>query len=258
MAGFSTLTAKLKPQEVIRVIDHLHALFDEIYSSKEIFIMERNSDGCTAVSGLVETLLEETRVRDGSLSSVDSSYGSEFNLTDFETNKYYSRTKKSQLKSNQLDSEDLKTASYFATLLATSALNLMSSSSKIRIPLEEVSHLQLRIALHSGPCSAGILGLQAGLNSSRIPQFKVLGPSVIYTSNLCRTGLALQIRVSKQCKYLLEHSGDFIFERCPDYLAWDNRKPIESYWLVGKTDLHIKLPSLDLAIPLESYGDIDI
>ena len=234
---------------------------DEAYSGyKEIFIMERNSDGCTAVSGLVESLLEEKCTREGSISSLslaDSSYGSEYDILDHgrEENKV---SKQRQDKEATIHG-NMKTASHFANILATSVLNLMSASSKINIPFEGQKQLQLRIAMHSGPCSAGILGLQTAQGSSRIPQFKLLGgPTVRHVNNLCRSGLALQIRVSKQCKDLLLCSGEFLFERCPDYTGGTSLKPIESYWLVGKTGLQIKLPSLDLAISLSDYDDLEI
>lgn len=221
--------------------------------------MERSSDTCTAVAGLVDTLLEVKPFGDDSLSSLslaDSSYGSENNLLDFD-NERNRLTNRPHLKQNESATAGLKTASYYANHLATAVLNLMSASSKVSIPLAK--QLQLRIALHSGPCSAGVLGLQTALGSSRIPQFKLVGPSVRHVNSLCRTGLALQIRVSKQCKDLLsqEEEEGFHFERCPDYVAWANRKPIESYWLVGKRNLPIKLPSLDLAISLSDYEDTD-
>lgn len=273
VVGFSQLVERLKPKETIRVIDHLHALMDEAYRSDDIFMMERDSDGCAAVAGLTESLMEEIRLREDSFSSLslaDSSYGSENYLLDFDKNP----PKKSPKKPRGTDHEhghkniehrhrhnsknQLKTASYFAGQMATAVLTLMSSSSKVHIPLLGRKQLQLRIAIHSGPCSAGVLGLQSTLGANRIPQFKLFGPAVRQAESLCRTGLALQIRVSKSCKDLLSHTNEFQFERCPDYQTWANHKPIESYWLVGRSTLPVTLPSLDLAISLSDYEDIYI
>lgn len=263
MVGFSQLAERLKPKELIRVIDHLHALMDEAYRNDHIFIMERSSDGCTAASGLAETLLEERHLRDDSFSSLaDSSYGSENYLLDFDKNPPKSKQKPNvanrEFPGKNNSKSQIKTASYFASQIATAVLTLISSSSKVHIPLLGRKQLQLRVGLHSGPCSAGVLGLQSVAGANRIPQFKLLGPTLRHAESLCRTGLALQIRVSKRCKELLSHDHDFQFERCPDYLAWANRKPIESYWLVGKSSLPMKLPSLDLAVPLSDYEDTDI
>lgn len=258
MVGFSLLVERLKPKEMIRIIDHLHALIDEAYHTEDVFIMERNSDGCTAAAGLTENLLEERRLRDASDSSIslaDSSYGSENYLLDFD--------KKPPAKTRERAQDDVytntKTASYYASQLASGVLALLSSSSKIHVPILGRKQLQLRVGLHSGPCSAGVIGLQSTLGANRQPQFKLLGPTVRHAVSLCHTGLALQIRVSKPCKELLSRcSDDFQFERCPDYLAWASRKPIESYWLVGRSSLPVKLPSLDLAFSLSDYEDTDV
>lgn len=268
VVGFSILVTSLKPQEVIRIIDHLHALTGEAYSSEEIFVMERSSDNCTAVAGLTDNLLEEKSLKDDSLSSLslaDSSYGSQNYLLDVGTETYsHTRHLKDKQKHNdgcqksskQTTLRTPKTAYYYASRLATAVLNLLSASSKVNIPMEGRKQLQLRVALHSGPCLAGVQGLQTALGSNRIPHFKLMGPTVRHVSSLCRSGLALQIRVSKDCKDLLSRDEEFLFERCPDYVVWANRKPIESYWLVGKRNLPLKLPSLDLAISLSDYEDM--
>ena len=99
--------------------------------------------------------------------------------------------------------------------------------------------------------SAWIIGLQtSGGSGSRIPHYKLFGLSLSHTQNLCMTGLALQIRVSKSCQELLASTGLFHFERCPDYTMWSARRPIESFWLVGREGMELTLPSLDLALPL--------
>ena len=111
-----------------------------------------------------------------------------------------------------------------------------------------------------GSCSAGVIGLQTsgGSDGSRIPHYKLFGLSLSHTRNLCLTGLALQIRVSKPCQELLASAGQFQFERCPDYTMWSARRPIESYWLVGREGMELTLPSLELALPLTEYDDTHI
>ena len=54
---------------------------------------------------------------------------------------------------------------------------------------------------------------------------------------------------------LLASAGQFQFERCPDYTMWSARRPIESYWLVGREGMELTLPSLELALPLTEYDD---
>jgi len=231
---------------MIQIVDHLHAISKEVFSSKDIFIMERNSDCCVAVSGLVDTLLEEKAMNDDSLSMTDSSYGSESHL--LESNEQ----RMPQKGQTPEESSEVKSASYYAAHLADAVLNFMSASSKIHVPLKGRKQLQLRIALHSGPSLAGVQGLQTVSGLSQVPHFKLMGPAVRHVSSLCCSGLALQTRVSKECKGLLSQDGDFEFERRPDYLSWANSKPIESYWLVGKHNMALKLPSLNLAISSHS------
>lgn len=253
VVGFSALTARLQPQQVVTIVDHLHAIIDEAYSTRDIFIMEQSSDGCTAVSGLAEIAPEEQSGTTSPVSMTDSSYGSELDL-----NEQTTKTLKTVEKVPAPVSEMNKPASYYASLLATASLKLMSLSTRVVVPSSENKQLQLRIALHSGPCSAGVVGLPTSAGATCIPHYKLFGPTVKHTNNLCTSGLALQIRVSKQCRDLLVSAGGFRFERCPDYLMWARRKPIESYWLVGREELPLILPSLDQALSLSEYEDIEI
>lgn len=241
---------------MIEVIDHFQALIDETFTDKDIFIMERTSDGFIAASGMNDTVCMDQRNQLVSpVSMTDSSYGSEVDFDIEWTARERPLTDKEQ---PLLPDKPPSAASYTATL-ATAVLKLMSSSSRIKVPAPENSQLQLRIALHSGPCSGGVVGLQtSAAGHSHIPHYKLFGPTLRYTSNLCHSGLALQIRVSKQCRDLLNQVGGFTFERSPDFMTWDCAQPIESYWLIGKEGLQLKLPPLDCAISLANYDDLII
>lgn len=228
--------------------------------------MERTSDGCIAASGLVEVAQsQEVDAKEerpsgtiSPLSMTDSSYGSE---VDLDWKDPHASSKKDSPTKPKSDNglQASRPPSYYAAVIATAALKLMSYSTQVQVPgSSENRQLQLRIALHSGPCSAGVVGLQTSAGTTRIPHYKLFGPTLKYTSNLCATGLSLQIRVSKQCRDLLHSAGGFNFERCPDYLMWSSRKPVESFWLVGKEGLALKLPSLDKALSLSEYGDIAV
>ena len=125
-----------------------------------------------------------------------------------------------QVKLNaQTESYLQNTPQHFASVLATAALQLMSNSALVEIPHSDNHQLQLRISLYSGPCSAGVVSLQTSRGSgAHIPHYKLFGLSLGHTQNLCMTGLALQVRVSKSCQELLASTGWFKFERCPDYI----------------------------------------
>lgn len=252
------MSSTLNPKELINIVDHLQALVDEAFSNKDIFIMERTSDGCIAVSGLDESAIIENPTRAlSSLSMTDSSYGSELDFLVNETSNSTDDYGGVMAKLKESTEPEQKYAHHYAETLAISALKLLSDSSKINVPIHDNKQLQLRIALHSAPCSGGVVGLQTNTLASHIPHYKLFGAPLRYTSNLCRTGLALQIRVSKTCKELLAKCKGFSFERCPDYMMWETRKPIESYWLLGKDGMITKLPSIDCAIPLSEYEDVE-
>ena len=259
IAGFSSLASRLRPGEVVRIIDHFHTLVDEAFTHPDIFLMERSSSGCVAACSLVEgTGGVAERPRSGAesqLSMTDSSYGSVPDLNE-ETETWRHCTTPSKHIHQQLpdskhihqpsnlhsqrSSDSQRSPQYFASVLATAALTLMSNTAQIEIPNSEENG-----RLHSGPCSAGVIGLQtAGGNSSRIPHYKLFGVSLGHTRSLCLSGLALQIRVSKPCQELLASTGVFQFERYPDYTMWCSRRAIESFWLVGKKGIELSLPSL--------------
>ena len=255
----------MQPHEIVTLVNHIQAIIDEAFKEKEIFIMERSSDGCIAATGLINqpkpdhsklTTRSQTMTP---ISQIDSSYGSEV-LMDQYSPKHRTKTPSSQISAPSEKGQNMiiqsKTSAYFAGLLATGALKLMSLSATVKIPQQDQHQLQLRIGLHSGSCSAGVIGLQTVSGALRIPHYKIFGPAVNMTKLLCSTGLALQIRVSKSCWQLLTDIGGYHFERCPDFMTWNGQKPLESYWLVGQEDYEFPLPSLDQAISLSNYDDI--
>ena len=193
------------------MIDHLHALIDETFTHPDIFLMERTSSGCIAASGLVEAYPETQRSgAESQLSMTDSSYGSVTDLNDAKQQETHSIMPTKPLLHQQQGSDAQSSPQYF---IATAALQLMSASTQINIPRSESRQLQLGIALHSGPSSTGVISLQTAAGVSRIPHYKLFGRSLKYTHNLCMTGLALQIRVSKPCQELLASTNLFHFER---------------------------------------------
>lgn len=266
VVGFARLCNQLQPHEVVSVVDSVQAIIDKTFTHKDIFIMERRSDGCIAASGLIDCKHHQLHgnkppSRDSLVitpfSMADSSYGSQLELEDLE--EYKDEFKHSVTKQRTVNKENQP--HYYASLLATAALKMMSLSIAVEIPptLRATNkQLQLRIALHSGPVSAGVIGLQTIAGAIRVPHYKLFGVTVSTTQKLCSTSLALQVRVSKSCRDLLVQAGGFKFERCPDFMMWSTGKPIESYWLVGKEDEELNQPSLDLAVSLSEYEDIEM
>ena len=267
MVNFSSLASVLKPQDTVSIIDQLQAIIDAALTNEEVFIMERHTDGCIAVSGLVEykemTTLDQKNKKDlysrqsrllTPLSLTDSSYESELGDYDRPSSSTRTKTPLEVLAKNQ--SASSHPPFYYASILATSLLKLMGLVTTMQIQGGKQEHLQLRIAMHSGPCSAGIINLQTTTGTVRIPHYKLFGSTLHHTKRLCLSGLALQIRVSKQCHKLLIDAGGFKFERCPDFVSHKGERPVESYWLVGAQDFQYPLPSLDQALSLSDYDDL--
>ena len=66
--------------------------------------------------------------------------------------------------------------------------------------------------------SAGVVGLQtSGGSGAHIPHYKLFGLSLGHTQDLCMTGLALQVRVSKSCQELLASTG---LRACLSHSGW--------------------------------------
>ena len=223
------------------MLDKLYARVDATFNDSSIVILDRSSDTCTAASGLVEHYY----------SSSSSDIKIHIQKTDDSVDDLKSRVSAEDQSDEDIQMSSGELPENYAALLASSCLRLMSSITPIKVPNKRDFILQLRIALHSGPCSAGAIGLHS---EHHIPKYRLFGPTVTRAHWLRSSGLALQIRVSCQTRELLERKGGFKFERCPDYRLHSRNEIVESYWLVGMDSQDVKLPSLERAIPLTSYS----
>ena len=234
VVGFSRLVESLPPRDVVTIVDHLHVVIDEALANPNIFIMNRHSGGCTAVCGLC----------------MQSDYGQS--------------QAPGKVSAASDDHHSLRCIQQ-AVVLATAALKLMTLSSRVAVPQalpkdEETEGelvqplLQLRIALHSEKVMGGIVGLNqsANVDLHRVLKYMLFGPAVDYIRLLCSTGLALQIRISRECHQLLKKDGTFAMEKSPD-VHRSNGQVIETYWLLRKKGLEIEAPPLEAAIPLTEY-----
>lgn len=268
VVGFSSLVSQLPPHDVINLVDHIHAIIDDAFSDKRIFLMERSSDSCLAVCGITKAEDESDNIHGFQVSTTRNDTSTPVSVTDscYETGDeavsshenlhHHAKTYSSDLKRSMFASKKISDASQNAALVAVGALQLMSMSTQVKIPDKPDFHLQIRIALHSGDCLGGIVGLQTVEGSRQVPKYKLFGSTVKEAQSLCTSGLALQIRVSKSCRDLLQHHGGFHFERCPDRTPCHSKTLTESYWLLGKNGLPLKMPTLDDALSLSSYDNL--
>lgn len=239
------MSSYLKPHEAVSLIDHIQAIIDESFNDNEIFVMERFADGCIAASGLVTH-----QIKPDSISHYHT-------VTSFDISENHHSTPNISPKVSQASITATKNYSYYASLIALGALKLLSLSTTIKIPQLSNHQLQLRVGLHSGSCSAGVITLQTIVGAVHVPHYKLFGPTINLTKRLCSTSLALQIKVSQACWDLLTTFGGFKFERCPDFMTCgSNLEQIESYWLIGHEGYNFPLPSIDSAVSLSNYEDI--
>ena len=262
VVNFSTLTSLLTPKDAITLIDQIQAAIDECLSHHDIFIMDRHADGCVAVCGMID--YQEAGRNDtadsGRYTEIGTSVSQADSLYDSEIAHNATPIAKNQKQTFDAESPSVQASIppwSYASTLAMSVLKLMSISTDIHMPLvgKHQQQLQLRIAMNAGSCNSGIVNLQTTTGTLRIPHYKLFGQTISDTAQLCSSGLALQIRVTKQCHKLLMNAGGFRFERCPDFYS-NAGKPVESYWLIGAEEFNYCLPSLDCAVSLSSYDDL--
>ena len=268
VVGFSSLVSDLSPHEVINLVDHIHAIIDDAFSDKTIFLMERTSDSCTAVCGITQTedesdkAVAQSRQISGRydtktpMSLTDSCYETGDEVFDSHEIYQHGKPNSSDLHRDVVTSKKSVNSSKNAAILAVGAIQLMSMSTQVKIPSKPDYRLQMRVALHAGDCLGGIVGLQIAEGSRQVPKYKLFGPTMKEAQNLCASGLALQIRVSKACRDLLKQHGGFHFERCPDQVSWQKKTLTESYWLLAKDGLPLKMPVLDDALSLSVYDNL--
>ena len=177
--NFSKLSSLLSPLDMITLLDKIHIAVASAFSDQSVYVMERTSERCLAVSGLVDYVEE---------------------------------------RSNKHKSADANLPHLYAAKLATASLKLLSNMSAVKVPKYPRSMLQLRVALHSGASQGGVVGLQ-NISLLQIPHYHIFGPAIDFTRYLASTGLPLQIRISSACHQLLSSDRSFVFERCPDFTA---------------------------------------
>ncbi|XP_070568265.1 atrial natriuretic peptide receptor 1-like isoform X2 [Ptychodera flava] len=133
----------------------------------------------------------------------------------------------------------VRNGSRHAAQIANMALKLLSSLLTFEIRHLPNVQLQLRIGAHSGPVVGGVVGL-------KMPRYCLFGDTVNTASRMESTGLALRIHLSSTTARILLKEGNFILEERGEISA-KGKKPIKTYWLLGRTDMEIPLPSLTRA-----------
>ncbi|XP_077977730.1 atrial natriuretic peptide receptor 2-like [Glandiceps talaboti] len=127
-----------------------------------------------------------------------------------------------------------------AAEIATMVLELLSSLVCFEIRHMPGRQLQLRIGAHTGPVVTGVVGL-------KMPRYCIFGDTVNTASRMESSGLALRVNLSYTTAKILLDLGNFILEERGE-ISVKGKKPIKSYWLLGRTDKEYTLPDLSRAL----------
>ncbi|XP_017491696.1 PREDICTED: atrial natriuretic peptide receptor 2-like [Rhagoletis zephyria] len=109
--------------------------------------------------------------------------------------------------------------------IAMLAFEMLDTVAKYKIKHLPKTKLRLRIGLHSGPVSAGVVGL-------KMPKYLVFGETVSTAQKMEASGEPMRIHVSKTCKEVLDSFGMFQFsERSGEGVDVGGKVSIKTYWL---------------------------
>eukprot|EP00977_Amphora_coffeiformis_P020550 scaffold8371_cov199-Amphora_coffeaeformis.AAC.3 len=122
-----------------------------------------------------------------------------------------------------------------ATIMARFALACLDTVGVLTRQLEvtlgpDTGDLQVRIGLHSGPVTAGVLRGERA-------RFQLFGDTMNTTARLESTGRAGRIHVSEETAVLLREAGKerWLVERA-DRVYAKGKGALKTYWLVGEND----------------------
>ncbi|KAK2169344.1 hypothetical protein LSH36_11g13072 [Paralvinella palmiformis] len=115
-----------------------------------------------------------------------------------------------------------------ATEMCSLALDIAERVSRLVIPHMLDRKLELRIGIHTGPVTAGIL-------VGHRPRYHLFGNTVKIASQMESTGLRNRIQISDTTRKYLEEEGGFVCEEKEEQVDG-----MTTHWLIGKNDIDIE------------------
>ncbi|KAK9512964.1 hypothetical protein O3M35_001263 [Rhynocoris fuscipes] len=132
----------------------------------------------------------------------------------------------------------LRNGNCHAGEIASMSLDLLNAVKNYKIAHRPNETLKLRIGIHTGPVVAGVVGLT-------MPRYCLFGDTVNTASRMESNGEPLKIHISQQCCNSLQKLGGYIIHP-RGIINMKGKKPVQTYWLVGATDIAIKSREVDL------------
>ncbi|XP_045535787.1 guanylate cyclase 32E-like [Papilio machaon] len=140
-----------------------------------------------------------------------------------------------------------------AAEVASLALHLLAAVPQIRIRHDPDIRLNIRIGIHTGPCSAGVVGY-------RTPRYCLFGDTVRTAARVLAAGEPQRVHVSHDTYVTLRKHGGYHFKERTHTNVKGHRQ-IKTWWLVGedherrKEPFYRFQPGLNRSSVCASYAD---